>query len=122
MKIKLEQWPVAIGTLVDTNGTPVGGMQVFAEPPYTPYPGDEQYLAFQSDCTTDAQGRFRLAGLPSGRRFFICRWAGGSVAWAQTQTWFDAHSGTNDLGKVVLDTPPPVPLLEQIKAKLGLGL
>ena len=37
------------------------------------------------------------------------------------QTWLFAEPGiTNDLGKVIFDTPPPLPVTEQIKQKMGL--
>ncbi|HEV7927185.1 MAG TPA: hypothetical protein VGR14_17660, partial [Verrucomicrobiae bacterium] len=75
---------------------------------------------FQKETTTDAQGRFEFSGLPP-RELDIVRWTGGSVFWQEEQTWFVAHSGTNDLGKVILDTPPPRPAAERLQQKLRTG-
>jgi hypothetical protein len=36
------------------------------------------------------------------------------------QTWFVAQPGTNNLGKVTYDRPPPPPMLEQLKKSIGL--
>jgi hypothetical protein len=117
LRIRLRPWAVVIGTLVQTNGWPMGGLHLIV-----PYPFDwlseEPWVDFQKETTTDAQGRFEFRGLPP-RELDIVRWASfGSVAGEQEQMWFVAHSGTNDLGKVILDKPPPRPAAERLKQKL----
>lgn len=123
-KIKLRPWAVVTGTLVGPNGTPKPGITLLLTLPYDFQKGDP-IVHFNERSTTDSQGRFRFQFVPPSERVEIQRMIpmGGPVSGYRTQlqTWFYAKPGrTNDLGKVVFDQPPPPPLLERVKDKLGL--
>jgi protocatechuate 3,4-dioxygenase beta subunit len=79
-------------------------------------------INFQGHVTTDKQGRFQFAKVPP-RRVDIQRVIRMSPnSWqSRPQTWLVALPGiTNDLGKVTYDTPPPPPVMDRLKQRLGL--
>ena len=82
----------------------------------------EPNFYFQQTCWTDSQGRFSFEGLPPRLLHIERRVPSGPNGWMDMEeTHFDAEPGvTNDLGKLIFDTPPPPPLREQLKHKLGL--
>ncbi len=113
--------------LVTTNGVPV--------------PNEELVLGFDADgistglavfglnlrTRTGGRGEFIITNAPPAdlvlHRMVASRQTRtGPPSWARTlQTRFYASPGvTNDLGKVILDTPPPEPLLRRLKQKIGL--
>jgi hypothetical protein len=99
--------------LITTNGSPVAnaGLSVdFGGDHATP---GHPSVTIKSSTTTGPDGSFRLTNVPPAE----LRLYRGSVV----QTWFHAAPGmTNDLGNVVLDTPPPEPMLRRLKSRLGL--
>ncbi|HSH14755.1 MAG TPA: hypothetical protein VLD18_01900, partial [Verrucomicrobiae bacterium] len=127
LKLQLEPWAVIAGVLVTTKGVPV--------------PNEELVLGFDADgvgkglaafglnlrTRTGAQGEFILTNVPPADLVLHRMVASGQTrtsppSWSRTlQTRFYASPGvTNDLGKVILDTPPPEPLLRRLKQKIGL--
>jgi len=123
LKLRLQPWAVLVGTLVDATGAPMPGVELT----YT-FPSDWQrgdpHINVNSRMTTDAKGQFQFAAVPP-RRVEVARVVPFGPApysgWSyKPQTWLVAEPGTNDLGKVTYDQPPPPPMLEQIKRRLGL--
>jgi len=113
MRIRLEPWAVVTGRLITTNETPVAASALtldFAGAPATP---GHPSVTIKSSTRTGPDGRFWLTNVPPAE----LRLYRGNVI----QTWFHAAPGTtNELGDVVLDTPPPEPLLRRLKSRLGL--
>jgi len=113
MRIRLEPWAVVTGRLITTNGTPVASAALtldFAGAPATP---GHPSVTIKSSTRTGPDGRFWLTNVPPAE----LRLYRGNVI----QTWFHAAPGTtNELGDVVLDTPPPEPLLRRLKSRFGL--
>lgn len=113
MRIHLEPWAVVTGRLITTNGSPVAnaGLSVdfWGDLTISGHPS----VTIKSSATTGSDGRFWLTNVPPAE----LRLYRGAVV----QTWFHAAPGTtNDLGDVILDTPPPEPLLRRLKQKVGL--
>ncbi|MSU57448.1 MAG: carboxypeptidase regulatory-like domain-containing protein [Pedosphaera sp.] len=123
LKLRLQPWAVLSGTLVDANAKPMSGVELALTMPHDWQRGDP-FLNFQAKVTTDAQGRFQFTDVPPRRievQRMIPAGPAGSRGWTyRMQTWLFAKPGTNDLGKVIYDQPPPPPLLEQIKKSIGL--
>lgn len=71
---------------------------------------------------TDSRGRFTSRVVPPGewdidRVLYLDPFSWRSVP----QTWVDVDPGvTNDLHDLIYDHPPPPPLVDQVKQKLGL--
>jgi protocatechuate 3,4-dioxygenase beta subunit len=120
LKLKLQAWAVVIGTLVDTNGRPMSGVELEVGMPNNWQRGDPR-VYIPARATTDAQGRFQFVDVPPVRMDVnrIVRMTQNSWS-SHPQTWFVAQPGTNDLGKVTYDRPPPPPMLEQLKKSIGL--
>ena len=81
------------------------------------------FVVFAVGFEAITQGHFEFGGVPPGRLDLVRVIRGaGFGGWASMmQTWLVADPGvTNDMGKIIFDTPPPLPLTEQIKQKLGL--
>jgi hypothetical protein len=120
--VRLKPWAVIIGKLVDTNGVPVPNIPVSATP-YGGYKAGDPYVNFQSSTTTDKLGQFQIGTIPPDETLTLIRRiiSPGGNGWSEApQTWFVAEAGkTNDLGKVTFDKPPPKPMLDRLKEKLG---
>ena len=121
LKLQLKPWASITGTLMNSNGTPAAGVELALTMPNDWQAGDP-IINIQGKQTTDGQGNFLFPDV-APRRLDIGRiipmGSGGGWTYHQ-QTWFVAQPGTNLLGKVTYDTPPPPPLGEQLKQKLGL--
>jgi protocatechuate 3,4-dioxygenase beta subunit len=127
LKLRLQRWATLLGTLVDTNGRPMAGVEL-AVTMQNDWPRGEPLVNSQGRVVTDAQGNFRFVDVPP-RRLEVQRVipfisTGGQAVhrgWTyQMQTWLIAQPGTNNLGNVTYDQPPPAPLVEQIKKSIGL--
>jgi hypothetical protein len=81
------------------------------------------FFNYQTRVKSDAQGRFTFTNVPPRKmdlNRLVPAGSRGSYSY-QLQTWFVAEPGiTNDLGNVTLDSPPPAPMLDRMKQKLGL--
>jgi hypothetical protein len=121
LKLRLKPWADVKGVLVYSNGAPAVGEQMGVNLGANWAAGDTIFY-FQQTCRTDPQGRFSFAGLPPRLLHIERRVPFGGNGWTdKDQTRFNAEPGvTNDLGKVIFDTPPPPPLGEQLRQKLGL--
>jgi hypothetical protein len=121
--IRLKPWASIVGKLVNTNGLPVSDIPVSITP-YGGYRVEDPYINFQPSTTTDKLGRFQLDTVPPDKSLQLVRriMSPGGNGWSHApQTWFVAEAGkTNDLGKVTFDQPPPKPILDRLKEKLGL--
>jgi hypothetical protein len=122
MKIKLDSWASVGGTLMNSNGTPAAGVDLGLTIADDFMRGDP-HVNIQGHTTTDALGNFAFADVPP-RRIEIQRMipmgTGGGWRW-QLQTWSQPQAGiSNSLGKVIFDQPPPPPMFDQLKQKLGL--
>ena len=125
--LRLQPWAILTGTLVDTNGRPMAGVEL-AVTMQNDWQRGEPLVNSQGRVVTDAQGAFRFVDVPP-RRLEVQRVipfvsTGGQVVhrgWTyQMQTWLVAQPGTNNLGSVTYDQPPPAPMFEQIKKSIGL--
>ncbi len=126
LKLALKPWAAVCGTLVDSNGVPMAGVELGITMQRDWQHGGN-YVNYQAHSTTDAKGHFEFSDIPPRRieiQRMIPSFAGGrrSGGWTwQMQTWLDVQPGiTNDLGKVTYDTPPPYPLGERLKQRFGL--
>ena len=121
LKLRLQPWATVTGTLMLTNGVPAAGVVLGVTLPSDWQRGDP-HINVNGQITTDAQGRFRFPAVPP-RRVEIQRVipAGGNGWTWNLQTWLFVKPGvTNDLGQVEYDHPPPPPILDQIKQRIGL--
>ena len=121
LKVQLDAWATVIGTLVSSNGTPMPNVPLHLSLPNDWIAGDPM-VSLQGSITTDANGRFVIADVIPGRLDLHRLVPMGNNAWNfKPQTWFICEPGrTNDLGKVVYDSPPPPPLADKVKKALGL--
>jgi hypothetical protein len=128
MRFRLEPWSVVTGTLVDTNGAPVANEELILGFDGDWFKTGEPHINFNFRGKTGLKGEFTLSHAPPGELIlnrvvpFSPTPGGPPQGWQHTiQTRFYAGEGrTNDLGRVTLDTPPPAPLFEQLKKKVGL--
>ena len=121
LKIRLEPWASLKGTLTYSNGSPASGVTLAMTRQHDWQSGDP-LINIQGQITTDSAGHFQFLDVPSGRMEVQRVVPMGGNGWTYvTQTWLIVQPGiTNDLGKVTYDTPPPPPVMEQLKSKLGL--
>jgi uncharacterized GH25 family protein len=122
LKLRLKPWAAVSGTLVQSNGTCVAGTLLTLNMSHDWQEGTP-FFNYQTRVKSDAQGHFTFTNVPP-RKMELNRLApsgrGGGYTY-QLQTWFVAESGiTNDLGNVTYDSPPPAPMLDRMKQKLGL--
>ena len=126
LKLRLQRWAILTGTLVDTNGRPMAGVELAVTMQNDSQRG-EPLLHSQGRVVTDARGTFRFVDVPP-RRLEVQRVipfvsTGGQAVYRgwryQMQTWLVAQPGTNNLGNVIYDQPPPAPMFEQIKKSIG---
>ncbi|MBI1177398.1 hypothetical protein GC207_08155 [bacterium] len=125
MKIRLEPWATVTGTLVDTNGSPVSGSELSLKMNGFDGMDSGPQLVMEFKTKTDDRGAFAFSFVPPGDLMLfrnIPPPANSNRAWTLSlQTRFYAAPGeTNNLGHVILDSPPPKPLLERLKKKVGL--
>ncbi|HEY3863000.1 MAG TPA: carboxypeptidase-like regulatory domain-containing protein [Verrucomicrobiae bacterium] len=122
LELRLKPWASITGTLIRNNGAPAPGEVVAVTMSMNGWSRGEPCFYFQQTFTTDAQGRFFFSNMPPRDLFIERRVPSGVHSWSDIeQTSFTASAGvTNDLRKVTLDSPPPPPLGEEIKRKLGL--
>src|SRR5205814_6902359 len=120
LKIHLQPWAVVKGILIKTNGVPVAN-ETLALTRFDEWHHGGALVNLQERVST-AQGRFIFSNAPPGRLEVQRLVPRGKNSYSyQQQTWFFAESGiTNDLGKIIYDTPPPPPMIDKIKQKLGL--
>jgi hypothetical protein len=122
LAIRLQSWAAVKGRLVYSNGSPAAGVELHVAMPMDNFMQGDPFINMNGFCTTDSQGRFEFQTIPP-RKLNIDRIVrSGMGGWSgYPQTWFYADPGvTNDLEKVTYDRPPPPPLKDQIKQKLGL--
>ena len=117
LKLRLEPWATVTGTLIFANGTPASNVVLEVTTSENNWGGDNPYFYFQRTSTTDKQGHFEFHDLPPRELHINRRTPLSSHSWSSTeQTWFVAKAGlTNDLGKVIYDTPPPPPVGERLR-------
>ncbi len=123
LKLRLQPWAVLVGTLVDAKGVPMPGVDLNFTIP-SDWQRGEPHINVNGQTKTDASGRFQFINVPP-RRVEVARIVPvgptPSRGWTyKPQTWVLARPGTNDLGKVTYDTPPPPPMIEQIRQRIGL--
>jgi hypothetical protein len=120
-QVELAPWAVVKGTLVDTNGKPVPEtkLNLHMRQDLT---GNESFVNFQEYAVTDTRGRFQFMRVPPRELTLTRVIPMTATSWThKPQTRFIALPGqTNDLGKIILDQPPPPSVLEELKRKLGL--
>ena len=121
LKLRLKPWADLKGVLVYSNGAPAAGEEMGVNLGADWAAGVPNFY-FQQTCRTDPQGRFSFEGMPPRLLHIQRRVPFGRGGWSdKEQTRYDAKPGvTNDLGKLIFDTPPPPPLGEQLRQKLGL--
>lgn len=122
LKVQLAAWAFVKGTLVASNGTPMVGIPLHLTRPYDWNAGDP-IINIQGGSVTDTNGFFFFTNAMPGRLDLIreIRMGTGGGYTHGPQTWFICQPGvTNDLGKVIYDSPPPPPFSEKVKKALGL--
>jgi hypothetical protein len=120
LKLTLTPWAAVTGTLVSSNGAPMPGVPLHLTIPYDWNNGDP-ILNMQSASLTDTKGRFFFTNAPPIRLDLIREIPSGGGYMHGPQTWFICKPGiTNDLGKVLYDSPPPPPFSEKVRKTLGL--
>jgi len=120
LKLRLEPWATVVGVLQQSNGPVMAGVRLHLGGTFD---AQRPYVNLGLYCVTDSAGRFFFQNVP-GERLNLVRTIpmGTGGGWThQLQTWVEVEPGvTNDLGTVFYDTPPPPPVLEQLKRKIGL--
>jgi hypothetical protein len=119
LKLRLEPWGAVTGVLQQSNGPAMAGVRLHLGGTWD---GRRPYINTSLYCTTDASGRFLFTNVPAGPLNLNRTIPMGSGGWQhQLQTRLEVEPGvTNDLKTVNYDSPPPPPVLEQVKRKLGL--
>ncbi|MBI1175970.1 hypothetical protein GC207_00865 [bacterium] len=128
MKLRVEPWATVSGVLVDSAGAPVVGEQLILGFDNDDFMRGVPHINFNYRATTGSKGEFVLNNVPPCalllNRIIPMSSTPGfpSQSWSsKLQTRFEASPGvTNDLEKVILDTPPPEPLLKRLEKKFGL--
>ena len=123
LKIHLQPWAVITGILVHSNGTPAAGTNLQLNATID-WRNSSPIINLENHAITDAHGVFKFIGVPPRHieinRTFPFGPMAGSYSY-KLQTSLDVEPGiTNDLGKIILDTPPEPSTLEKWKKKLGL--
>jgi hypothetical protein len=122
--IELESWAIMSGRLVRSNGVAVAGERMALQMDRDWNLGTP-FVNIQERPVTDANGRFMFRRVPPGKltlhRLVPMGPSGGSGSSYQLQTPVYSKPGaSNDLGNVIIDSPPPPPALKEFLKKLGL--
>jgi uncharacterized GH25 family protein len=119
--IELQPWAVITGKLVTTNGAPVPNEKMALQMDHD-WQLAEPFVNIQERPTTDAQGRFIFKRVPPGKlQLNRLVPSGPSSHTYKLQTpVFNKPGASNDIGNVILDSPPPPPALKEFLKKLGL--
>ena len=122
--IELEPWAIMSGRLVRSNGVAVAGERMALQMDYDWNVGTP-FVNIQERPVTDANGKFVFLRVPPGKlrlhRLVPTGPGPGSGATYQLQTPVYSKPGaSNDLGNVIIDSPPPPPALKEFLKKLGL--
>jgi hypothetical protein len=117
--IDLQPWAVMSGRLVTTNGTPVANEKMALTMDLA---GEAPYVNIQERPRTDANGRFIFQRVPPGKlQLHRLVPAGPNSHSYQLQTpVYNKPGASNHIGNVILDSPPPPPVLKEFLKKLGL--
>jgi len=117
--IELEPWAIMTGRLVTTNGIPVANEKMALS---MDHDSGVPYVNIQERPKTDAQGRFIFKRVPPGKlQLHRLVPSGANSHMYQLQTpVFNKPGASNDIGNVILDSPPPPPVLKEFLKKLGL--
>jgi len=122
--IELEPWATMSGRLVRSNGVAVAGERMALQMEHDWSVGTP-FVNIQERPITDANGRFVFLRVPPGKlqlHRLVPSGAVPSSGWTyQLQTPVYSKPGaSNDLGNVIIDSPPPPPALKEFLKKLGL--
>ena len=122
--IELDPWAIMSGRLVRSNGVAVAGERMALQMEHDWSVGIP-FVNIQERPTTDANGKFVFLRVPPGKLLLhrsVSSGAGPSSGWTyQLQTPVYSKPGaSNDLGNVIIDSPPPPPALKEFLKKLGL--
>jgi hypothetical protein len=117
--IELQPWAVMSGRLVTTNGTPAANEKMALTMGHA---GERPFVNIQERPRTDANGRFIFKRVPPGKlQLHRLVPSGPNSATFQLQTpVYNKPGASNYIGNVILDTPPPPPVLKEFLKKLGL--
>jgi protocatechuate 3,4-dioxygenase beta subunit len=117
--IDLQPWAVMSGRLVTTNGTPVANEKMALSMDHS---GELPFVNIQERPRTDANGNFIFRRVPPGKlQLHRLVPSGPSSHSYQLQTpVYNKPGASNYIGNVILDTPPPPPVLKEFLKKLGL--
>jgi hypothetical protein len=120
LKLRLEPWATVMGVLQQSNGPAMAGVRLHLGGNFD---AQRPFVNTGLYCVTDSAGGFVFRTVP-GERLNLVRTIpmGTGGGWThQLQTWVEVEPGvTNNLGTVFYDSPPPPPVLEQLKRKIGL--
>jgi hypothetical protein len=122
--LELEPWAIMSGRLVGSNGVAVAGEKMALQMDHDWSVGTP-FVNIQERPITDANGRFIFRYVPPGKlqlhRLVPMGTGPSSGATFQLQTPVYSKPGaSNDLGNVIIDSPPPPPALKEFLRKLGL--
>jgi len=122
--LELEPWGIMSGRLVRSNGVAVAGEKMALQMDYDWSLGTP-FVNIQERPLTDANGRFIFRHVPPGKlqlhRLVPTGPGPGSGAMYQLQTPVYSKPGaSNDLGNVIIDSPPPPSAVKEFFKKLGL--
>jgi hypothetical protein len=122
--VELEPWAIMSGRLVRSNGVAVAGEKMALQMDHDWSTGIP-FVNIQERPATDANGKFIFHRVPPGKlnlhRLVPIGGPGSSGASYQLQTPVYSKPGaSNDLGNVIIDSPPPPPALKEFLKKLGL--
>ena len=125
MKVRLKPWAAVTGILVDAKQVPQPNVELSLNGDFAgALSSGDPFINLQARLVTDAQGRFLFTNVPPTflhlNRLVPTGIGGGSWTHA-LQTYVEPTAGkTNDLGQLLRDSPPPKPLMDRMKEKIGL--
>jgi uncharacterized GH25 family protein len=120
-KVQLQPWAAVSGTLVDAKGKPVPNETLWLIAHENSNRGEAR-VNYQMQPLTDAKGYFFFSYVPSQAmdlyRLVPSGRVGSMNLHLQTRLIVEAGK-TNNLGSIILDTPPPLSAFEELRQKLG---